>query len=215
MLRAQEEERKRIAQELHDETVQSLVLLCRQLDTVDDTAGALPSTVTDTLQQSRAIAEEAVERLRDFARTLRPPTLDDLGLVTSIRRLLDDLTERTKANGKLTVQGKERRLPPDTELGLFRIAQEAIRNVERHALATEVTMTLDFAVGEVRLEVHDNGVGFTPPAATANFATSGQLGLLGMQERAQLLGGRLKINSSPGKGTRISVSIAAGEQAAL
>ena len=213
VLRAQEEERKRIAQELHDETVQSLVLLCRRLDTMEGATVFSPPSAIDTLHEVRAIAEGAVQGLRDFARALRPPTLDDLGLVTSIRILVEDLSERAEMGGQLKLEGEERRLLPDTELGLYRIAQEALRNVERHAQAAHVSVAVAFSAHDVRLEVRDNGVGFSLPPAPGDFAANGQLGLMGMQERAEIVGGRLDIHSGPGKGTRVSVYIPLEERA--
>lgn len=207
ILRAQEEERRRIAQELHDETVQSLILLCRRLDTVEGAQGKLPDQVVEGLRQTRASAEAIVEGLRGFARALRPPILEDLGLVTSIRRLVVDLGERTSITGQLRVVGQERRLPPDIELGVFRIAQEALRNVERHARATQVAATVTFGPHELRLDIADNGAGFTPTQDPRDFAARGQLGLLGMRERAEILGGGLDIHSSPGRGAKVSLSV--------
>ncbi|MBI2165058.1 MAG: PAS domain-containing sensor histidine kinase [Chloroflexi bacterium] len=209
ILRAQEDERKRIAQELHDETVQTLVLLCRQLDAVEISGNSFPVTAMEELRKARQTVEGVVGGLRDFARALRPPTLEDLGLLTSVRRLLLDLTERTQTRTRLQVEGNERRLPADAELGLFRIVQEAVRNVERHSRASQVTATIAFNEGSIRLTVLDNGVGFRLPPG-GNFAGSGQLGLLGMQERAQLLGGHLEIQSTPGKGTRVSFILPLG-----
>ena len=208
VLHAQEEERKRIAQELHDETVQQLVLLCRQLDYVQTAGGPLPAPAVQALRETRRSAAEAVESLRDFARDLRPPTLDDLGLVASIRRLIADAMEREKLQGELKVVGAEHRLPPDVELATFRIAQQALHNVVRHARATRVTGTIAFAEGRVRLEIVDNGIGFTLPD-DVDLAATGHLGLLGMRERAETLGGRLRIRSEIGRGTSIAVSIPA------
>ncbi|MBI4308507.1 MAG: PAS domain-containing sensor histidine kinase [Chloroflexi bacterium] len=213
VLRAQEEERKRIAHELHDDAVQRLILLCRQLDIAEDAPAPLPSPVTSGIREARRSAEEIVENLRGFARALRPPALDDLGLVPTIQRLLLDLSERTKTQVQFKVGGQERRLHPDTELVLFRIAQEALRNAERHAKAAHVTVSIAFAAHEARLEVLDNGIGFNLPLVVSDFAASGQLGLLGMQERAESLGGRLEVRSSPGKGTRVSASIPVADSA--
>lgn len=209
VLQAQEEERTRIAQELHDEAVQELILLCRQLDAIEDTGGPpLPEPTIEKLREARRDAEGVVAELRDFARALRPPTLDDLGLIPSVRRLLLDLGERTNTEGHVHVKGDERRLSPDTELGVFRIAQEALHNVERHAHATEVSATISFTGGTVGLEIVDNGAGFTPLDVHADYATSSHLGLLGMRERAALLNGTLEIESSPGKGTRVILTVA-------
>lgn len=207
VIRAQEEERKRIARELHDETIQSLALLYRRLDSVPGTSESLPSSLIDTLRETRGIAEKVIAELRDFTKALRPPSLDDLGMVTSIRRLLLDFVERTGIKGGLKVIGEEQRLPSDTEVGMFRIAQEALRNIETHAKATRVAVTITFAKDSARLEVVDNGTGFSIRSDSRDLIDSGQLGLLSMQERAELLDGKLEIQSSPGKGTRVTVSV--------
>lgn len=207
VLHAQEDERKRMAQELHDETVQALVLLCRRLDVVEAASDCVPPHVTQDLRMARKSAEELVERLQDFARALRPPTLDDLGLVTSVRRLVVDLADRAGIEWHTEVDGRERRLRPDAELALYRIAQEALRNVERHAGATRVSVDIRFTEREVSLDVLDNGVGFVLATGHRDFATGGQLGLLGMKERAELLGGTLQVRTSPGTGTRVTVSV--------
>ena len=200
---AQEEERQRIARELHDETMQLVVLLCRRLDSVQASSENLPAELNDRLAEARETAEEVMRELRDFTKSLRPPILDDLGIVTSVRRLLSDLEERSEMAGHLEVEGRERRLLSDTELGLFRIAQEALHNAERHSEAAEINITFTFGEDETRLEVADNGAGFSPADALGGFAASGRLGLTSMRERAELLGGRLEIQSSPGHGTRV------------
>ena len=208
---AQEEERKRIAQELHDDAVQSLILLCRRLDLVAKSSGPLPDLAISRLREVRRAAEAIVEGLRDFARALRPPTLDDLGLAASIRRLLTDLADRAGSECSLEVTGVERRLSPDVELALFRIAQESLRNVERHAGASHVTVNLGFGPRETTLEVFDDGTGFEPPSS-ADLAAGGHLGLLGMRERAECLNGSLEIESAPGQGTSTRVSIPDSER---
>ncbi|MCL4371355.1 MAG: PAS domain-containing sensor histidine kinase [Chloroflexi bacterium] len=206
ILRAQEEERRRIAQELHDESVQQLILLCRQLDLVEGVGAPLSPLGLGELRAARRTAETVAEGLRDFARTLRPLTLDDLGLVTSVRRLVEDCAERAKVDGEVTIVGEERRLAPDLELCLFRIAQEALRNVERHARASHVSVRMVFSECRVGLEVVDNGIGFSPPTAS-DFAAGGHLGLLGMRERAKSLGGTLEITSNRQDGTRVALLI--------
>ena len=205
--RAHEEERQRISRELHDETIQTLVLLCRQLDSLDGDGESLTASQTDSLRKARSTAEEVVQGLRDFSKALRPPILDDLGMMASVRRLLTDFTERARIEGRLKVTGGERRLPPDAELGLYRITQEALWNIERHAGASRVALVITFSAEKVKLEVVDNGVGFSVPPGSGDFTASGHLGLISMQERAELLGGKLEIRSSPGKGTRVIVSV--------
>jgi PAS domain S-box-containing protein len=207
VLRAQEEERNRISRELHDDTIQVLILLCRQLDQMAGDAESLPVAVTGQLHKARESAEELVRRLRDFARALRPPILDDLGLVTSLRRLVTDLAERNGLQGDLEVTGEERRLSSTVELGLYRIVQEALWNVEHHARADNVRVSLAFGEGKATVNVIDDGVGFRVPARGDNFAVSDQLGLISMRERAGILGGRLRIRSRPGDGTTVSVTV--------
>lgn len=212
---AHEKERQRIARELHDDTIQALMLLCRQLDSLQSGHGSLPAAQIDQLREARRDIEEIVRGLRDFIKALRPPILDDLGMMASIRRLLADFTERTKIVGKLKAVGEERRLPSDAELAMFRIAQEALWNVEHHARATQVTVKMTFTKNKVILDVVDNGVGFSLPPGSGDFTASGHLGLISMQERAELLGGKLEIRSSSGKGTKVTISVPLTDSSAL
>lgn len=152
------------------------------------------------------MVEEVSKELRNFARTLRPPILDDLGIVTSIHRLLLDSVERTGMKNQFRLVGEERRLPEDIELGMFRIAQEALWNVERHSRATEVKITITIAKGHAKLDISDDGVGFNVPPVLSSFYTDGKLGLLGMHERAEILGGKLEVKSSRNKGVTVSFS---------
>jgi len=207
VLRVQEEERKHIAQELHDDTVQKLILLCRQLD-LAEAAGEMDPRLVDVLRDARRSAEEIVGGLRNFAKALRPPSLDDLGLVASVRQLVQESAERAKFEARLKVVGEEVRLPANVELAVFRIAQEALHNVERHANATRVVVTLDFTAQGVKLRVADNGTGFALPF-DSDLAATGKLGLLGMRERAESLGGRLEIRSSTEGGTQVVALIPA------
>ncbi|MDP2731138.1 MAG: PAS domain-containing sensor histidine kinase [Dehalococcoidales bacterium] len=203
VLHVQEEERQHIARELHDVTIQQLVLLYRQLDSSE----SLPQSLVNMLKGARGTIEEVIRGLRDFTRTLRPSILDDIGLEASIRTLLSGFMQRSMIKGRIKIVGQPRRLPPDVELGVFRVVQEALSNVERHARATQVAVTITFDKDKVRLEVVDNGVGFTVPSSPGDFSASGQLGLISMQERAKLLNGKLEIQSSPNKGTRVIISI--------
>ncbi len=204
---AHEEERQRISRELHDETIQTLVLLCRQLDSLDGNGESLTASQTDSLRKARSTAEEVMQVLRDFSKALRPSILDDLGMMASVRRLFTDFTERAGIEGKLKVTGGERRFSSDVELGLYRITLEALWNIEHHARATRVAVDITFSAERVSLEVVDNGVGFSVPPGSSDFTASGHLGLISMQERAELLGGKLEIRSHPGKGTRVIASV--------
>jgi signal transduction histidine kinase len=203
----QEEERRHIAQELHDGPVQSLIHLCRQIDLLRSQADA-DSTGPRSLSELRELVEEAVGELRSISKGLRPSILDDLGLVASINQMLAESGARQGFVTSFGVTGSERRLPPATELALFRIAQEALSNIERHADPHRVAIGIDFESGALRLLIKDDGVGFEASGAPTVDAT-GSLGLPGMVERAHLIGARLVIHSSPGAGTTVDVSVPA------
>jgi signal transduction histidine kinase len=203
----QEEERRHIAQELHDGPVQSLIHLCRQIDLLRLHADA-ETAGTRALSELRELVEGAVGELRAISKGLRPSILDDLGLVASINQMLAEAGARRSFETSFGVTGSERRLPPATELALFRIAQEALSNIERHAAPHRVAVGIDFESGALRLLIKDDGVGFDPSGGRTIEAT-GSLGLPGMIERAHLIGARLVIHSSPGGGTTVDVSLPA------
>jgi signal transduction histidine kinase len=185
ILGAQEDERRRLAQELHDQPLQDLIHLLRLLD-------------SGSAADARRVVTEVVSELRQISRGLRPPTLDDLGVVAALRKLVADFQARTEIASSFRVEGGARRLAPEVELGLFRIAQEALNNVARHAVAGKLAVRVRFTEAEVRLSVTDDGVGFEP-----GHAGEAALGLIGMTERASLVGGRLDVHTSPGKGTSV------------
>ncbi|MCH7835388.1 MAG: PAS domain S-box protein [Chloroflexi bacterium] len=204
--RAQEEERTRIARELHDDTAQSLVLLCRGLDVA--ARGGAPS---EKLEEMRSQAESLLENVRRFSRDLRPSILDDLGLLPAIEWVAAEMTGRGAASASVKVEGTPRRLSTEAEIVLFRIAQEALRNVEKHAGPCSASVEVNFGPKEVTLTITDDGRGFEPPEQGARLARLGKLGLLGMQERAELLGAEFAIESRPGRGTSVRVRLPTGD----
>ena len=201
---AQEEERKRISRDLHDEAAQNLVAIRRGLDALSSHLD--PDGQPAELQQLQTLTGETLTGVRRFSRDLRPPVLDDLGLVSALESLVDDVDRRSHLAVELTVHGTPDRVAAETELVLFRIGQAALHNVERHAEATRATIDLRFA-GDIRLTITDDGRGFTPPDELTELADTGKLGLLGMQERAHLVGAHLDITSHPGAGTRVAVTV--------
>ncbi|HEY7198948.1 MAG TPA: ATP-binding protein [Candidatus Dormibacteraeota bacterium] len=207
VIKAQEEERARIAQELHDEPLQDVVRLYRLLDRLSAAPAGPPEDVRRGLGEARGVAEGIAEELRRLARGLRPASLEDLGLVTVLGRLVADVDGRDSLRAELRVEGEPRRLDPLLELGLFRIAQEGVRNVERHARARNVSVGLRFEADAVELTVEDDGRGL-PAAVLADGEPQG-LGLVGMDERAALLGGRFEIRSTPQRGTHLRARIPA------
>ena len=207
---AQEAERARLARDLHDDVAQRLVVLVRHLDAVED-AGAPDD---GRLAAARTAASAALAEVRRTSRDLRPTVLDDLGLGPALEWLADDLEQRSGITATAEVLGPLRRLDPPVELALFRVAQEALRNVERHAAATRASITVTTGASTVDLEVHDDGVGFEVPDDLRTLARAGRLGTIGMQERAELVGGWLQVRSAPGAGTTVTVSVPTGSHAA-
>ncbi len=201
--RAQEEERQRIAQELHDDTVQALVILQHQLDEVVAGSGNLPREVTARLENIRQQIGQIAGSVRRFSQDLRPSLLDDLGLLPALEWLTADVSRMSGIDVEMKVSGTPSRFPPETELVLFRIVQEALRNVWKHSHATRATVSVEFDTGKTVLTVQDDGIGFTIPGSIEDLALAGKLGLAGMRERAQLIGARLNIESEPGIGTTI------------
>ena len=204
--RAQEDERKRIARELHDEASPPLILLIQHLDTLDSSAKPrLPNLFKEDLKGLRSQAVEALEGLRRCAQNLRPRILDDLGLIAALEWMAEDLAKNYGVDARVEAKGAERDLPAEVQLLLFRIAQEALTNIRRHARASRVWVTIEFGDDKTVLTVEDNGKGFALPEEMEDLAGIGKLGLAGMQERTRLLGGSLKVQSELGRGTQVVV----------
>jgi len=212
VLTAQEDERKRIARELHDETAQALLLTCQRLDGL--TSQGRPSLPWRRLQGElhdlRADTVRTLADLRRLTQNLRPRILDDHGLVPALDWLADVLQEQYGIEAQVRVVQPLPEQAPETQLLLFRIAQEALHNVGRHSGATEACLSLRGDGDRVRMVVQDNGGGFRLTGALSELANRGKLGLLGMHERARLLGGTLEVQTAPGKGTTIRVELPQG-----
>ena len=202
---AQEEERKRIARELHDETAQALYALNREVDNFLRSNPNIPADNAAFLGDLNKEIKQVLKEVRRFGQDLRPPMLDDLGLLATLRWLASELKEQFGIGADVTMSGIERRFSAETELTIFRIVQEALRNVEKHAQASKVEVAVEFDEGKTRVSICDNGKGFDLGGSLAELPRVGKLGLAGMQERARLLGGDMKIESEPGKGTSITI----------
>jgi len=204
---AQEEERKRIARELHDDTAQALYALTRQVDNFVRDNSNLPVENATFLQGLNEQIRKVLQDVRNFGQDLRPPMLDDLGLLATLRWLTNRQKEQYGIEADLRVLGSERRLLPETELTLFRIIQEALRNTERHAEASKAEVEIEFGEGKIRVSISDNGKGFELSGGLADLPRTGKLGLAGMEERARLLSGNMRIQSEPGKGTTVMIEV--------
>jgi PAS domain S-box-containing protein len=205
--RAQEEERRRIARELHDETIQALACLYIDVENIISVERELSRTAVKRLQQLRGKIDSALEEVRRFSHELRPGLLDRFGLIPSLELLVREVKKDRTLACSLEVSGLARRLSSEAELALFRIAQEALHNVKKHSCATRAIIKLKLSAGRVQLCIIDNGIGFRLPAHLSNLARGGKLGLIGMNERVRLLNGGLSFESEVGKGTTVVVDV--------
>jgi two-component system sensor histidine kinase DegS len=205
--RAQEEERRRIARELHDDTAQDLVILLRQVDKLMSSAGKLSPQNTTLLKKLREQTSKTLDGVHRFSQDLRPSVLDDLGLLPALEWLTTDLSEHLGIKIDMTVRGAARRFAPEIELVLFRIAQEALRNVWKHSGTSRAWVTVEFGDKKTVLTIKDEGKGFRLPPRMEDLTVAGKLGLAGMQERAQLIGGKLGLQSVPHKGTTVTLEV--------
>lgn len=208
VIRAQEDERRRLSRELHDDTAQALIALSRGLEALADSRSAGRAQTNDArwVEDLRELADRSLESVRRACRDLRPSILDDLGLAAA----LDWLAEGSIQRGlpcTLRVAGTSFPVPGEAELVFFRIAQEALTNAWRHAQASRAEVLLAYEPGRLRLCVRDDGQAFDPSQARRH-GSSGGLGLLGIRERASLVGAELDITSTPGQGTTVEVCLA-------
>lgn len=202
---AQEEERSRLARELHDDTIQAVIALKQRVQlaqkSVKDQAGK------HSLAELESLAEQTIENLRRLTRALRPIYLEDLGLVPALEMLVREISQNNQVLVEFQQTGQERRLSHETELALYRIAQEALSNIVKHSNATRAQLRIDFGETQILMEIIDDGIGFDMPKSPTDFAQNGHFGLLGIRERADLIGARLEVESSIGKGTRLTVRL--------
>ncbi len=203
--RAQEEERKRISHELHDDTVQELVVLSRQLDALATGGKGISDEARQRLEELWQRTDNILQGVRRLSQDLRPAALDRLGLLPAVEWLAASVKEYSGIDTTVNFVGKEHRLPEEVAIALFRVTQEALRNVWRHSGATRAEITVEFEDKKARVSIKDNGKGFEVPDKMGDLAQHGKLGLAGMHERAQFIGGTLMAHSEPGKGTTITV----------
>lgn len=212
LISAQEEERRRIARELHDEATQTLAALAMSLDDMVETLPDGRKKIKDRLSTLKEQVVATFSGIRDLALELRPSALDDIGLSAAIDWCARGYLERRGLEVAVETIGEPLRLPPHTETMLFRIAQEALVNIVRHAEATRVAVVLTYTPSSVIIRVEDDGKGFDVEAAFAKGTPQQNLGIHGMRERASLLGGDLTVRSNPGHGTVLTVQIPVGSE---
>jgi signal transduction histidine kinase len=201
LIEVEEVERRHLARELHDEVGQVLTALKLSLDAIDRIP---PPAGQAHLRDARQHLDDLLARVRDLSLDLRPAMLDDLGLLAALLWLVDRYSHRTNIQIHIEHRGLDRRLAPTIETGAYRIVQEALTNVARHSGVTQATVRLWVEDGTLTIQIVDKGKGFDPGLAATDSARGG---VLGMRERARLLGGDLTVESTPGEGTRVTAQL--------
>lgn len=209
---AQEDERKRLARELHDEFGQTLTGVIMGIESIEDALPEKESVLSERLARTKMITGRALQDLRKLISGLRSTVLDELGLVAAIRSQAEDQLEAAGIIVHLAVEGMGNRLPPAVETSLFRVAQEAFNNIVKHSHANSVKITLRAENNRVMLMVYDDGTGFDSRSAFTGPKGS-SVGILGMRERATLIGGTFTVISEPGSGTHVVVDVPLGNSA--
>ncbi|MFZ5826334.1 MAG: sensor histidine kinase [Bacillota bacterium] len=203
-IRVQEEERRHLAREIHDGPAQLLNSVVLRIDVCQRLAGQDPDRLKHELTQLKDLVRLSIQDVRKIIFDLRPMALDDLGLVPALRQYMKDYQSRTGIETDFAFYGNDRRYNPAFEVALFRLCQEALTNVAKHAGATRVWVTVETTGGqEIKLSVKDDGVGFDPEQVKPGNGGS-KFGLVGMRERAELLSGSMEVQSAPGRGAKLT-----------
>lgn len=203
----QEEERKRVAYELHDDTAQYLGILKMQINALLESGKIRNPEVKEKLRYLEKDADRAYNEVRRFSHELRPSVLEHMGLRASLEQIAEDINKLNYLRVEVEVEGREPDLPEEVKLGLFRIVQEAVSNIRKHAKANRATIHIIFRKKQMSMKVADNGIGFDVREAVIRSGQKGNMGLMSMKERADLIGAGLKIESKPGNGTLVMVEL--------
>ena len=202
-----EEERKRIARGLHDHTLQGLANLFTNIDEVIMMEDRLPEDAIWLLRDLRNNVGNILKELRQLSYDLRSPFSDEYGLISSLEQLLSELHKQHNIDARIETIGRIRPLGIKVELSIFRIVQEALRNIVKHASASDVKLSVSFSTKSVRIDIMDNGVGFDLPHRMDGISGQHGLGLIGMREYALLCDGVLTVDTKRNKGTKVTVDI--------
>lgn len=205
VIKAQEEERRRVARDIHDGPAQALASVVLRAEICEKLLDSDISQVRQELHTLKDLVRLSLQDIRKIIYDLRPMTLDDLGLVPTLRRFVADFNEHCPTVTEFSVIGYEKRLPMHVEVGVFRIIQEALNNISQHANARNALIRVEFEITAIGIMIKDDGCGFDVPATLRR--EGDHYGLLSMRERAELLQGSWQLNSVPGQGTRISVRV--------
>jgi signal transduction histidine kinase len=206
ILFAQEQERKRISRELHDRIAQTLTAVNIKLAALKKDATVTTRGLNKTISITQRLVERSMHTVHRFARELRPPMLDDLGIIPALKSHMKAFTKQTRIPIHFSASPVVERLDMDRRTVFYRVAQEAFTNIAKHARASLVIVSIHKVKGLVRMEIHDNGKSFDANRVLSS-TTIVRLGLLGMRERVEMVGGNFEVDSEPGKGTTIRAQI--------
>ncbi len=206
VIKAQEEERKRVAREIHDGPAQSMANVVLRVEFCEKLLDLNPEKIRDELRELKGIVRNNLQDVRKIIFNLRPMTVDDLGIVPALRRYIEDFRQKNDIYIEMNVYGRETRLEPVIEIALFRLIQEALNNVVKHARASKVNVTVEIKPDWVKAGVEDDGVGFDVERYLAG-RPADSFGLISMKERTDLLGGEMNLDSKPGEGTRLTFKV--------
>ena len=206
VIRAQEEERRRVAREIHDGPAQSMANVVLRMEYCERLLEIDQDKVRAELRDLKEIVRNNLQDMRKIIFDLRPMALDDLGVVPALKRYIEDFRQKHDITTEVMLVGREKRLEPTLEIALFRLVQEALNNVIKHACASKVKVFLEFEKDMVKGSVEDNGIGFDMEAFGQQNPGS-HFGLISMRERVELLGGGMDINSGPGQGTSVTFMV--------
>lgn len=206
IISAQEQERQRIARELHDVTSQTLATLAVGIERLSQ-SGLKESRPAPQVEEIRSLLAATSQDIHRIIYDLRPSIIDDFGLPAAINSFANNTLKAAGVEVHFEIAGREKHLPEEIEITVYRIVQEAIRNIERHARAESTFISLEFEEDNIRIQIEDDGTGFDNSNGFIYNETGQGLGLLGMKERTELLRGSLFVDSKPGKGTKITVRI--------
>ncbi len=207
IIEAQENERRRISRELHDEIGQALTAIKFNLDMIDKELPQTFPVVRGRLGDAKSLSNQTITAMRQLSMDLRPTMLDELGLIPTLRWYVQNFSKRLAINSQFRVVGFEEKLPPQIETAFYRIVQEALNNISKHAKASQVEISLEQKDSTIHASIIDNGTGFDLDKVLHPDSPERGFGIIGMQERISLLGGKIDIQSSPGFGTQIIIEV--------
>ncbi|QQY78782.1 two-component system sensor histidine kinase DegS [Keratinibaculum paraultunense] len=208
IIEAQEEERQRLARDIHDGPAQSMANIILKTEICERLLDIDKGKTKEELKNLKAIVKETLKDIREIIFDLRPMSLDDLGLIPTLKKYIDDFSLNTGIKTSFNIIGTKTELEPAIEIAIFRIIQESLNNINKHSQATNANVVIEFADERVNLSIIDNGIGFNIEEVEKIHNTkTGGFGLINIRERSELLGGKLQIKTSPGKGTKLNIYI--------